>query len=151
MSHQRSRARRLAMQALYQWQIAGHTETEIITQFAEHASKKVDFAYFRELTQGVINQHVQLDKQLQPQLSRSLSSVDPVERAILRLATYELSQRLDIPYKVIINESVELAKAYGAEQGHRFVNGALDKTARVLRPETRATRITRPRPDDRRI
>ena len=146
MSHQRSKARRLAVQAIYQWQIAGQTATEIIAQFTEHASKKVDFAYFRELTEGVISQHDQLDKQLQPQLRRALSGVDPVERAILRLATYELSQRLEIPYKVIINESVELAKTYGAEQGHRFVNGALDKTAQVLRPKERMTR-PRPRPD----
>ncbi len=135
MSHQRRKARRMAVQALYQWQIAGHPATEIITQFAGHASRKVDFAYFQELTEGVISQHSQLDNQLQPQLSRALSGVDPVERAILRLATYELSQRLEIPYRVIINESIELAKRYGAEQGHRFVNGVLDKTAQVLRPQ----------------
>ena len=135
MSHQRRRARRMAVQALYQWQIAGHTAAEIVTQFAEHASKKADFAYFRELTEGVISTCSHLDEQLQPQLSRALSGVDPVERAILRLAAYELSQRPDIPYKVIINESVEMAKTYGAEQGHRFVNGVLDKTARVLRPQ----------------
>ncbi len=140
MSHQRRKARRLTVQALYQWQIAGHTTTEIITQFAEHASRKVDFAYFRELTEGVISQHSQLDDQLQPQLNRALSGVDPVERAILRLATYELSQRLEIPYRVIINEAVELAKRYGAEQGHRFVNGVLDKTAKVLRPQEHVVR-----------
>jgi N utilization substance protein B len=147
MSHQRSKARKLAVQALYQWQVAGHTTAEIIAQFAEHASKKVDFAYFRELTTGVIDQHAQLDTQLQPQLSRALSGVDPVERAILRLATYELSQRLEIPYRVIINESVELAKTYGAEQGHRFVNGVLDKTASVLRPQECQARARPRRPD----
>ena len=134
MSRQRSKARRLAVQALYQWQIAGQDPDSIVSQFAaEHANKTVDFDYFSTLLQGVVAQLEQLDTCLRPQLDRAILSVDPVERAILRLATYELLERLEVPYKVVINEAVELAKTYGAEQGHRYVNGVLDKTAKVMR------------------
>jgi N utilization substance protein B len=135
MSRQRSKARRLAVQALYQWQIAGQELDSIITQFsAENAEKTTDFAYFSDLLRGVVMQQKALDERLRPQLDRAILSIDPVERAILRLATYELIERPSIPYKVIINEAVELAKTFGAEQGHRYVNGVIDKTAKIVRP-----------------
>ena len=133
MSRQRSKARRLAVQALYQWQLAGQDPVDIVAQFAaEHTNKTVDFEYFSELFQGVVGSLDELDSHLRPQLDRAMLSVDPVERAILRLATYELLERLEVPYKVVINEAVELAKTFGAEQGHRYVNGVLDKTAKAL-------------------
>ena len=134
MSRQRSKARRLAVQAIYQWQVAGQEPDSIVAQFAaEHTNKTVDFEYFSDLFQGVITNLEKLDGCLRPQLDRAILSVDPVERAILRLATYEFLERLEVPYKVVINEAVELAKTFGAEQGHRYVNGVLDKTANVMR------------------
>ena len=134
MSRQRSKARRMAVQALYQWQLTGQEPTDIIAQFAEERPhQSADFTYFSDLLHGVTAQLSRLDDSLRPQLDRSILSVDPVERAILRLAAYELLERLEVPYKVVINEAVELAKTYGAEKGHRYVNGVIDKTAKVLR------------------
>ena len=136
MSRQRSKARRMAVQALYQWQLTGQEPTDIIAQFAEERPhQSADFTYFSDLLRGVTAQLSRLDDSLRPQLDRSILSVDPVERAILRLAAYELLERLEVPYKVVINEAVELAKTYGAEKGHRYVNGVIDKTAKVLRTE----------------
>ena len=135
MSSARSRARRLAVQGLYEWQITGTGIAEIKQRFLEgKEARKIDEDYFRELIEGVINQVVELDQHITPFLNRSLQEVDEVEKAILRLATYELAHRPDIPYRVIINEGVELAKTFGAEQGHKFINGMLDKIAARLRP-----------------
>ncbi|MCB1830778.1 MAG: transcription antitermination factor NusB, partial [Gammaproteobacteria bacterium] len=92
-----------------------------------------DSNYFDALLQGVSGQLSTLDQQLKPCLDRSIESVDPVERAILRLGAFELIFRMEIPYRVIINEAVELAKVFGAEQGHRYVNGVLDKLAKESR------------------
>jgi N utilization substance protein B len=134
VSRQRSKARGLATQAVYQWQIAGQDVLDIIRQFhTEHTGKKIDFDYFQVLLRGVTSQLGRLDETLTPHLDRSILSVDPVERAILRIACYELMDRPEIPYRVIINEAVEMAKLFGAEQGHKYVNGVLDKTARALR------------------
>lgn len=130
----RSRARRYAMQALYQWQMTGHEAALIDAQFlADQDMTNVDVGYFRELLRGVLGLTENLNALLNPYLDRPLDQVDPVERAILWIAGYELSQRPDVPYRVVINEAVELAKKFGAEQGHRFVNGVLDKAARRLR------------------
>ena len=135
MSRQRSKARSLAVQAIYQWQVAGQNVPDIVNQFlAEHAGKKVDTDYFRELVEGVPGNLVSLDQGLSPHLDRSLESIDPVERAILRIGAYELARHPEIPYRVVINEAIELAKIFGAEQGHRYVNGVLDKAAKTLRP-----------------
>ena len=134
MSSARSRARRLAVQGLYEWQITGTEIAEINKRFLEgKEAKKIDEDYFRELIQGVINKVEALDQHISPFLSRSLKEVDVVEKAILRIATYELAYRPDIPYRVIINEGVELAKTFGADQGHKFINGMLDKIAAKLR------------------
>jgi N utilization substance protein B len=142
VSRQRSRSRSLAIQAIYQWQIAGQDVLSIINQFMlEQDAKKFDSDYFSELVRSVPARLGELDAALTPCVDRALESVDPVERAILRLGAYELIAHPEIPYRVVINEAVELAKTFGAEQGHRYVNGVLDKAARVLRPlETAARR-----------
>ena len=135
MSRQRSRSRSLAIQALYQWQLAGQDIGSIINHFmVEQDAKKFDTEYFSELVRGVPTRLDELDSALAPCVDRALESVDPVERAILRLGAYELIEHPEIPYRVIINEAVELAKTFGAEKGHRYVNGVLDKAARALRP-----------------
>ena len=132
----RSWARRLAMQALYQWQMTGQDPAAIYAQFqADQDLSKADPSYFEELVQQVPARVEAIDAAIIPFLDRPLPQIDPVELAILRLAGYELLQRLDVPYRVVINEAVELAKKFGAEQGHRFINGVLDKAARKLRPQ----------------
>lgn len=134
MSKARTKARRTAVQALYQWQLTGQNISEIEAQFvAEHDFSKVDFEYFKELLHQVPLRLHELDDHITPLLDRPLEEVDPVERAILRLGVYELRFRLDIPYRAVINESVELTKMFGAEQGHKYVNSVLDKVARNLR------------------
>ena len=134
MSKARNRARRLAVQALYEWQMTGTAESEIKTRFLEDKKDKtVDKAYFQELIGGVIEQAEELDEIISPLLSRPLDELDRVEHAILRLSTYELKHRPDVPYRVVINEGVELAKTFGADQGHKFINGILDKLAGSLR------------------
>lgn len=135
MSRQRAKARGLAVQAIYQWQIAGQNVPDIINQFMrEHADKKVDMGYFRDLVEGVTHGLGDIDEKLSPHVDRSLNSIDPVERAILRIAAYELAAHLETPYRVIINEAIEQAKVFGAEQGHKYVNGVLDQVAKSLRP-----------------
>jgi len=134
MSASRKRARRLALQALYQWDIGGQSIADITAQFlASDELGKADVEYFRELLTEISDRTGELDEQIAPLLERPIAEVDPIERAILRLGAYELGQRLDVPYRVVINEGVELAKTFGAEQGHRFVNGVLDKLAVRLR------------------
>lgn len=130
----RSWARRYGMQALYQWQMTAQDLDLIRDQFLiDQDMSKADVAYFQELLYQVVAQLERIDSVLGPFLDRPPEQVDPVERAILRIAAYELINRLDIPYRVVLNEAVEMAKKFGAEQGHRFVNGVLDKTAHQLR------------------
>ncbi|MFC1748766.1 transcription antitermination factor NusB [Pseudomonadota bacterium] len=134
MSQARSKARRCAVQALYQWQVNGGNVGEIYNQFlVEQNMAKVDEAYFKDLLEGVAKSLDELDEQLKPYLDRDINSVDPVERAVLRLGTFELIHRLDVPYRVCINEALEAAKMFGADQGHRYVNGILDKVAQTTR------------------
>lgn len=130
----RQKARSLALQALYSWQMAGQSLNEIEAQFrTDNDFSDVDGAYFHEILHGVPRLKVELDEAFLPCLDRPLDEVDPVELAILRLSTYELRNRADVPYKVVINEGIELAKVYGATDGHKFVNGVLDKLAPRLR------------------
>ena len=131
----RSRARRYGMQALYQWDLSGLGLAEIQRQFFEVEDfSNADGGYFIALLTGV-NAHVEgIDARISEAIDRPIDQVDPVERAILRIGCYELSYRPDIPYRVSINEAVLLAKKFGAEQGHVFVNGVLDRLARKLRP-----------------
>ncbi len=142
MSRQRSRSRSLAIQALYQWQLAGQDVGTIINHFMiEQDEKKFDTGYFDELVRGVPARLNELDLALGSCIDRKIEAIDPVERAILRLGAYELIVHPEIPYRVVINEAVELAKTFGAEKGHRYVNGVLDKAARALRPlEAKARR-----------
>ena len=134
MSRSRSLARERAMQALYQWQMTGQNLADIEQQFiTEQDMKSVDKGYFKELLHEVPTHIDEFDAMCGELLSRPIEQVDPVERAILRIGLYELQQRLDIPYRVVINEAVELAKSFGAEAGHKFVNGTLDKAAKSLR------------------
>jgi len=134
MSNARTKARRNVVQALYQWQLSGGNLADIQAQFlSEYDMKKVDVEYFKELFRQVPLHLHELDDHLLPFLDRPVDEVDPVERAILRLATYELEFCLDVPYRVVINESVELAKRFGAEHGHKYVNGIVDEVAKKLR------------------
>ena len=134
MSRKRSQARQHAVQAIYQWQMAGQDVGAIVEQFlAEQDVKSFEVPYFQDLLHGVPRHLTELDELLKPALDRAIESVDPVERAVLRLGVYELNFHPEVPYRVVINESVELAKVFGAEQGHRFVNGVLDKVAKEIR------------------
>lgn len=131
----RRRARRFLVQALYQWQVSGGDPDEVLLQFVDGRNLgNADVEYFRDLMRAIPADVDALDAQIAPLLERSVAMVDPVERGILRLACYELRDRLEVPGRVVIDESVELAKAFGAEQGHRFVNGVVDRLARRLRP-----------------
>ncbi len=134
MAGKRSYARRHAVQAIYQWQLTGHDIRDIDKQFLqEHDAGGFEVAYFQELLHGVPANLTALDEQLSPYLDRAIESVDPVERAILRLGAFELAHHPEVPYRVVINEAVELAKVFGAEQGHKYVNGVLDKLAHEVR------------------
>jgi len=119
---------------LYEWQITGQDPGRIAAQFlADEDLRKADPDYFWELVQQVPARAAEIDAALEPFLDRPLAQVDPVERAILRIGGYELTQHPDLAYRIVINEAVELAKVFGAEQGHRYVNGVLDKLARAVR------------------
>jgi N utilization substance protein B len=134
MAGKRSQARQHAVQAIYQWQLTGHDIRDIDSQFLqEHDSDNFEVDYFQELLHGVPANLTTLDEKLSPCLDRAIESVDPVERAILRLGAYELAHHLEVPYRVVINEAVELAKLFGAEHGHKYVNGVLDKLAHEVR------------------
>jgi N utilization substance protein B len=133
-TNSRTRARRLALQGLYEWQVSGNSPGEIEKQYlVEKELHNVDIAYFRELLIEVPMHIVELDEAIAHLLSRKMGEVDPVEQAVLRLGAYELLYHPDIPYRVVINEAVELAKLFGAEQGHRFVNGIMDRLAASMR------------------
>lgn len=130
----RRQARRLALQALYQWQMAGASLASVETQFREdNDMQKVDQAYFHEILHAVPAQISTLDELVTPHLDRPLAELTPIELNILRMGAYELRHRKDVPYKVVINEGVDLAKSFGATDGHKYVNGVLDKLARQLR------------------
>jgi N utilization substance protein B len=134
-AHARSRARRFAMQALYQRDLSGTELHEIRDQFLEHEDfSSADREYFIELFNQVTQHIVDIDTHIGRFVDLPPGRLDPVERAILRIGTWELMSRIDIPYRVVLNEAVQLAKKFGAEQGHTFVNGVLDKLARELRP-----------------
>jgi len=134
MSKARHKARRLATQAMYAWQMSGQDLADLDEQIRlDHDMSKVDQEYFDELLHKIPANLQELDDHITPLLDRDLDKVDPIERAILRLSAYEMIFRLDVPYRVVINEGVELAKIFGAEEGHKFVNSILDGLARKLR------------------
>ena len=130
----RRKARILALQAVYSWQISGNLIADIEQQMLiETDVTKIDVEYFKDLASGVAVNYKLLDESVSPHLTRPFDDLDMVERAILRLSSYELKFREDVPYKVAINEGIELAKIFGAEDSHKFVNGVLDKAVKHLR------------------
>ena len=130
----RKKARRFAVQALYQWHMTGANLADIEAEFhAENDFKKTDVDYFHELLHGVPSCVNELDEAFVKYLDRDKKDLDRVELAILRVGVYELLKRLDVPYRVVINEGIELAKPFGANESHKYVNGILDKTSQALR------------------
>jgi len=130
----RSRARRRALQALYAWQIGGSGMNAVIQQFQHEQDMEVaDLDYFEDLLHGVERNLAAIDESLKPFVDREIEQIDPIERAALRMAAYELKYRPDVPYRVIINEAIEVTKRFGADHGHSYVNGVLDKLALQLR------------------
>ncbi|PXX89399.1 transcription antitermination factor NusB [Marinobacter vulgaris] len=130
----RRRARALAMQGLYQRHFSKSSITDIESEFiVDNDMSKVDTAYFRDLLRGVHREQAELDRLLEPFLDRPIHEVDAIELAIVRLGAYELKHRLDVPYKVVINEGIEMAKRFGGTEGHKFVNSLLDKLSHRLR------------------
>ena len=118
------------LQGLYQRQLSGNAPRAVHDDLAASPGfQRADQAYFEELWQGVVDDYDALVAALAPHLDRKPAELSPIERAILVIGAWELAQRADIPYKVVINEAVELAKVFGATDGHRFVNGVLDKLA----------------------
>jgi N utilization substance protein B len=129
-------AREFAVQAVYSWQMSKNPVEQIeLSIVTSNDMKKVDTEYFLELLRAVVKDCAELDKKMKPYLGRLPEELDPVEKAILRIATYELVARVDVPYKVVINEAIELAKSFGAEESHKFINGVLDKAIKTLRKD----------------
>ncbi|MBL1276904.1 MAG: transcription antitermination factor NusB [Ectothiorhodospiraceae bacterium] len=134
MSQIRQKARRLATQALYTWQVAGQDLVDIEREYLlDQDMSKIDGDYFHELLHNVPARLDEIDAHFVPLLDRRVEEVDAVERAILRLGVYELAFRLDVPYRVVINEAIKLAKTFGADQSHKYINGILDGVAKNLR------------------
>ncbi|VAW62284.1 Transcription termination protein NusB [hydrothermal vent metagenome] len=130
----RSNARKKATQALYQWQMSGNDIIEIETQFhQEQNMEKVDVDYFHKLLHSIPAEVSSLDQLIDGYSDRKTDELDPVEQAILRLSSYELKACIDVPYKVVISEAVTLAKLFGSDKSHAFVNSILDKLAKDLR------------------
>jgi len=133
-SSARTRARELLVQALYQQQIAGHDRAELERQFREQtAYERVDQEMFDEALTAILETRDELDALITGFVDRPLEQLDPVERAILLIGSYELKERIDVPYRVVINEGVNLAKRFGALDGHKYINACLDKAAQSLR------------------
>lgn len=139
---ERRRARVMALQALYQRHMAKAAVSQIEAEFrVDNDMSNVDLPYFQDLLRGVDRHQSELDQVLQPYLDRPIHEVDPIELCILRLGAYELKHRIDVPYKVVLNETIELAKRFGGTEGHKYVNGILDKLSQRIRiVEARAGR-----------
>lgn len=134
----RRAARRAALQALYQWQMAATGADDLISQFERDGRLRgADAEYFRALVRGAIAAATELEAVYAEYLDRPSTQLDPVERAILLLGVYELRERAEVPHRVAINEALELAKAFGATDGHRYINGVLDKVWKNQSANTR--------------
>ncbi len=133
--HARIKARRSVVQALYQCEMAQATATDVIKEFMDERDemKKADTEYFCELLRGITTRIGELNTEMTPFLDRPVNELDPVERAVLHVGVYELLHRPELPWRVVVNEAVELAKMFGADQSHKFINGVLDKIARKVR------------------
>lgn len=130
----RKKTRQLLLQALYSWEISRTEISEIQTHLlTENNPAKLDVTYFNELLEGIVRCYPELENAFSPFLSRPLGDLDPIEKCILWLSSYELIHRLDVPYKVAINEGLELAKEFGGTDGHKFINGVLDQLAMQAR------------------
>ena len=135
LAAQRRKARHFGLQALYQWTLSGASVTDIEAEFrVDNDFRHTDGEYFSTLLRGVTTDVESLEMLFAPALDRALDELDPIERNLLRLGTFELRDRIDVPYKVVISEAVALAKKFGATDSHKYVNGVLDKIARDLRP-----------------
>ncbi len=130
----RHRARELALQGIYEWRLSGKSATQIEKATrAEKSLGRYDEALFAQLLHGVITKHEALSEQITPHLDRKLDELSPVEYSVLLLGTFELIHHPEVPYRVVINEAVELTKTFGGADGHKFVNGVLDKLAAQVR------------------
>ena len=141
----RKKARQLLVQALYQWQISGSNIGSIEAEFfTDNNMSKVDTDFFRELLHGIPSKLDEIDGAYEPHLDRKSGDLDPISRALLRMGTYELSFRIDVPYKVVINEAVNLAKKFGPTDAYKYINSILDKVAMATRAvEIKADRKSR--------
>ena len=134
LPQQRRKARHYAMQAIYSWHMTGNSASQLQASFRiDYDFDNTDIEYFNELVEQVILQQAQLDAYFEPVLDRPLKDINGVELALLRVAVYELKDRLDVPYKVVINEAVSLAKKFGAADSFKYINGILDRCAKHLR------------------
>jgi len=132
----RRKARELAIQAVYSWQISQNSVTDIEVNFiTDNNKRRFDIEYFQQLLQGVTRNVNEIDADISPHVERPLDGIDQVEKAILRVAVYELKDCTEVPYRVVINEAIELAKAFAADDSHKFVNGVLDKAVKLIRVE----------------
>lgn len=139
---QRRRARKLILQALYQWLLSDNEPAAIARQFHEETHGKVDWEFFDSVFPQIPRQVDELDAMLLPLLDRKADALDPIEKCLLYLGGYELKNRIDIPYRVVINECVELAKTFGATESHKYINGVLDKLAPSLRQAELRARLS---------
>jgi N utilization substance protein B len=130
----RTRARELMVQALYQKQIAGHTTAELVAQYTEDAAyQRVDQAFFDETFPAISDSQAELEAKIDGLIDRPLEQLDPIELSILLIGVFELESRIDVPYKVVINEGINLARRFGAVDGHKYINACLDVAAQSLR------------------
>ncbi|MFT5705740.1 MAG: N utilization substance protein B [Oceanospirillaceae bacterium] len=130
----RRSARKFAVQAVYSWQMAGQPINEIEAMFhTDNDMSQTDVSLFSEILRGVSSNSTALDEAFAPFLDRGLNELDPIERAVLRIGSFELIHRIEVPYRVVINESVDLAKVFGATESHKYVNGILDKLSQRVR------------------
>jgi N utilization substance protein B len=132
----RHRAREFALQGLYQWLLNNEPAATVVNHIrGAHGFDKADSEYFTELLHGAIRESVELRETIAPLIDRSVAELSPIEHGVLLLGAYELKNQIEIPYRVVINEAVELAKSFGGVDGHKYVNGVLDRLAGKLRPD----------------
>ncbi len=130
----RHKARHYAMQALYQWQMSQNALQHIEQQFrGEYDFTQVDLEFFQELLHNIPAQVGEIDALILPHIDRTIKELTPIELALLRMGAYELAHRIDVPFKVAINEAVSLAKKFGAAESHKYINGVLDNIAKQTR------------------
>ena len=141
LAAQRRKARHFGLQALYQWTLSGASPSDIEAEFrVDNDFRHTDGEYFSAVLRGVVHDVEGLELLFEHALDRKLDELDPIERNLLRLGTFELRDRIDVPYKVVISEAVALAKKFGATDSHRYINGVLDRVARELRQAELAQR-----------